>query len=575
MRAENVHDWLIGAVGFMARQPFLLLILVVGVGYALGSVKVRGFALGATSTTIVLGLAVSTVADRLGIPIAYPDLVSDVFFYLFIFAVGIRVGPQFWLGVKREGARFAVLGLIAPLLAPALAWACGAMFHLPRGSVVGLLGGAMTSTPTLGGAQSALASRVARMPEGTTVEEVSANLSTAFAITYVVGMAGFLLLMKLPPKLSKTSVRSAAREIDGKLAAQPPSPGTADALAPQRVPADIRVYRVENDALIGETLASLRAHHPRGAVLEIRRRGRGVELRDDLRLERGDEIAIAGRIEVLVERASLVGPEVARRAAVPIETAEVVVTRDALAGTSLAELQRGAGHGLYLGGLFRAGDQIPATVDTALHKGDVLRVTGDVRRIEALAKAAGAVSRSDVATDIVFLTSGLAIGAAIGAVQVDVAGVRLSLGIAGGLLLTGLFISVLRTRRPQLGGPFPEPARRLLEDLGLVVFVAVLGLNAGAELVEAVRSGMVVPLLIGAVIVGIVPPVAVWLVGARIMKMNAAVLFGAVAGAATNSAGLRTAEEDSRSHAPAIGFPVPFAFGTILLTLAGYVLMLL
>jgi putative transport protein len=560
--------------GFLAQQQFLLLFLVVGLGCLLGRVKIKGFGLGTTAATIVLGLVVSAVAYLNGAKIEYPDILSNVFFYLFIFAVGLRIGPQFWFGVKQAGVKFVVLGLIASVLGPIIAFTWARLFHLSGGMMVGLLGGATTNTPTLGGAQSALASGVAKL-QGTSTQDVAGDLSTAFAITYVFGMASFLLFQKFVPKIFGTNLERAAQDADKQTAGGLPAPGTPEALTPGHVPAEVRAYRVENEELLGHPLSALRQRYPRGAILKIEREGRQLAPTDDMVLKRGDEIAVAARIEVLVERARLIGPEVTEHAlrSIPSETAEVVVTRRELVGKTLEELVRGVGHGLYLDGLFRAGDQVPATADTIVRKGDVLRVTGEATHIAALAEAAGAVSRADVATDIVFLAVGLAIGALIGAIEVPVGNVKLSLGIGGGLLLTGLFISVWRTRRPNLGGPFPEPARRLIEDMGLNIFVAIVGLNAGAKFLEALKGGTVLTLLIGAIFVGLIPPIVVWIVGSYALKLNPAILLGAMAGARTNSPGMRVAQEDAHSTAPAIGFPVPFAIGTILLTIAGYVLM--
>lgn len=569
---------LLGKVGaFLAQQQFLLLFVVVGVGYLLGGIKIRGFSLGATASTIVLGLLVSSATYLAGAKVEYPDLLSNVFFYLFIYAVGLRIGPQFWFGVKQEGVKFLALGAIAAALGPLLAYTFGRLLHLPQGSVVGLLGGAATNTPTLGGAQSALASGVAKIPDGMTKEQVSGNLSTAFAITYVFGMAGFLLFQKYVPKLSRTNLRAAAHEVDQKMGEAPPSPGTAEALDPIYVPATVRAYRVENEALLGRPLSELAQAYPRGAVLGVERDGKFLEPKDDLVLRRGDEVAVGARVDVLIARAAEIGTEVSERKLleIPTETVEIVVTRDDIVGKTLEELVHGVGHGVYLNGLFRGGDAVPATAQTKVHKGDVLRVTGDAAHLAVLTKAAGAVSRTDVATDIVFLAVGLAIGALLGAITVPVGRIKISLGIGGGLLLTGLFISVWRTRRPDMGGPFPEPARRLVEDLGLNIFVAIIGLNAGSKFLDALRGGGVLSLLLASMVVGLVPPIIVWVVGLYAMKMNPAVLLGAMAGARTNSPGMRVAQEDTESTAPAIGFPVPFAVGTIMLTIAGYVLMLL
>jgi putative transport protein len=562
---------------FLAQQQFLLLFVIVGLGYLIGGIKIRGFSLGATASTIVLGLLVSSVVYLTGAKVTYPDLLSNIFFNLFIYAVGLRIGPQFWFGVKQEGVKFLALGAIAAVLGPLLAYAFGRLLDLPAGSTVGLLGGAATNTPTLGGAQSALASGAAKIPEGMTKEQVSGNLSTAFAITYVFGMAGFLLFQKYVPMLSRTNLRAAAHEVDQKMGALAPSPGTAEALAPDYVHATVRAYRVTNEILFGRPLGELAEAYPRGAILGVEREGHFLEPKDDLVLRPGDEIAVSAPIDILLARANEIGVEVDERdlRSIPTETVEVVVTRDDIVGKTLEELVHGVGHGVYLNGLFRAGDEVPATAETKIHKGDVLRVTGDAAHLGALTKAAGAVSRSDVATDIVFLAVGLAVGALLGAITIPLGKIKISLGTGGGLLLTGLFIAVWRTRRPQLGGPFPEPARRLVEDLGLNIFVAVIGLNAGSKFLDALQGGGVLALLAASMVVGLIPPIVVWVIGLYAMKMNPAVLLGAMAGARTNSPGMRVAQEDTESTAPAIGFPVPFAVGTILLTIAGYVLMLL
>ncbi|MGZ5971407.1 MAG: aspartate-alanine antiporter-like transporter, partial [Polyangiales bacterium] len=386
MNTDTAHGLFAKLNEFLAQQQFLLLFVIVGVGYVLGGLKFKGFSLGATASTIVLGLVVSSIAYMTGVKIAYPDLLSNVFFYLFIYAVGLRIGPQFWFGVKQEGAKFIALGLIAALLGPLLAYGAGRLLHLPGGSVVGLLGGATTSTPTLGGAQSAIASNVARIPEGMTKEQVSANLSTAFAITYVFGMAGFLLFQKYLPKIVRADVKRDARLVDEKTEGGPAAPGTAEALVPGYVPAAVRAYRVENEALFGKRFSLLREQDPNGAILKVERDGKLLEPRDDLVLQRGDEIAVGARIEILIERGNLIGPELPEKALreIPTETVEVVVTHPDLVGKTLDELSHGVGHGLYLNGLFRAGDQVPATRQTKVRKGNVLRVTGDAAHIAAL-----------------------------------------------------------------------------------------------------------------------------------------------------------------------------------------------
>ena len=124
----------------------------------------------------------------------------------------------------------------------------------------------------------------------------------------------------------------------------------------------------------------------------------------------------------------------------------------------------------------------------------LFRVTGSKSRIAELEQRVGRVVRQDLATDIATLAIGLLLGAFLGAITIPVGGIRFTLSSSVGLLLVGIALSTLRTRNPGLGGPFPEPARQLLEDLGLNVFIAILGLNAGRGVVSAMSAGALLPI---------------------------------------------------------------------------------
>src|SRR5262249_50935192 len=153
--------------------------------------------------------------------------------------------------------------------------------------------------------------------------------------------------------------------------------------------------------------------------------------------------------------------------------------------------------------------------------------------------------------------------------------IHVTLGSAVGLLVVGIALSTLRTRHPAFGGPYPEPARQLLEDLGLNVFVAILGLNAGAGVVKAIASGAIGPIVVGCLLVGFVPAPVAWFVGTRGFRMNVAILLGAVAGGRCNSAGMRAAQESTESTVPAISYPVTFAISNLVLTVMAYVMAMI
>jgi len=285
-------------------------------------------------------------------------------------------------------------------------------------------------------------------------------------------------------------------------------------------------------------------------------------------------IVVYGRVERIIPAAQRIGPEVDApelRTGAP-ETVEVVVHQRDVDGRTLEELAAGIGHGLVLNAFFRGGEVVPVGPTTTVRIGDVLRVTGSESRIADVEQNVGRVVRPNLATDIVTLAVGLALGAFLGAITIPVGGIRLTLSSSVGLLLVGIALSTLRTRNPGLGGPFPEPARQLLEDLGLNVFIAILGINSGLGVVSAVKAGALMPIVGGCLLVGFVPAILAWVIGQYGMKMNSALLLGGVAGARCNSAGMRAGQEASDSDVPAISYPVAFAISNVLFTFMAYMM---
>lgn len=566
---------LLGPVfAFLANQPFVLLFATVAAGYALGRVTLWRFNLGATASTLILGLGLSLWASLRGVTFSVPDFASTLFFNLFMFAVGMKVGPQFLSGLRRDARAFIVLGLLVPLLSGALMVGLKAVFHLAPGLAPGIFAGANTATPGLGAAKDVYLREHAGDPT------VLANLSTAFAFGYCVSLVLFVLMMKVLPRWFGRDVKREAQAYQRELEAGEahPLPGTALALEPDTASLEVRAFRLENPQGAGQTLAKLRERFPREAVERVQRGGRPLDLGDSMRLRLGDVVVLSGPLSAMVKASQVVGPEVPDVAlrSVGLETVEVVAQTDRSVGKRVGELMRTVGHGFSLNALFRGGAEIPHGPDTVVRRGDVFRITGSQLRIHQLAEALGGrVVRPSMATDIVTLALGLSVGAFLGSLPIPLFGLQLSLGSAVGLLLTGIVLSTLRTRDPRLGGPFPEPARQLLEDLGLNVFIAVTALNAGAGVIQSVRAGVLVPIAVGTLVAGLIPPVVGWVVGQYRHHMNAGLLEGAIAGARCSSPGLRTAQEDTDSTVPALSYPVTFAISNIVVTLGCYLLAIL
>lgn len=440
----------------LARQPFALLFLVVAAGYALGRAKVKGIGLGATAATLVVGLVFSLFAARAGESIAIPEFASTMFFNLFMFSIGMKVGPQFVAGMRRDAKRFIAIGLFVPLCSIAIVLAVRALLDLPAGTVPGLFAGANTATPGLGAAQAAFASEL----PGEAAKAAVATMSTTFALTYCLSTILFVVLTKVPDMLGG-DLKQAATDFEASIrgASDAPLPGTAGEFFGRPLPVAVRSYEIDQPLVVGRPLRELRALQPQLSIERVLRAGEVIVPSDELVLQLHDTIALCGQIPLLVAAGPRIGPEVYERVArdVGSQTVDVIALEPDVLGKTLRELVSDVGHGLYLNAMFRAGEQIPAGPDTKVMKGDVLRVTGSAWRIKRIETAFGKVVRPSLSTDIATLALGVALGALIGAITIPIGRIHLQIGAAVGLLVVGIGLSIARTHRPQLGGPFPSP----------------------------------------------------------------------------------------------------------------------
>jgi putative transport protein len=294
-------------------------------------------------------------------------------------------------------------------------------------------------------------------------------------------------------------------------------------------------------------------------------------------MEPGDVVALGGRIEDLTDRMGLVGPEVADQKAlnIPLDQAEILVTSKAVEGKALKEFRNEEFAGqVQLIRMERGGAPLPLGLETKLQRMDVMYVAGLKGAVNKAAALFGRIARPSTSTDLLTLAFGMILGFLIGKITVTIAGSGVGLGNAGGLLVSGVIVSSLVSRLRFFGNT-PNAARNILEDLGLVVFIAIVGVNAGATLLAQLTGSVALYIFIAGFIVCTVPPIIVWAIGYHVFKINAAVLMGGVAGARSHSGPAREAAKEIDSSVPWIGFPVGYAVSGVLLTVFGYVAMVM
>lgn len=584
--------WGLEVLRFLEENPFVLLFATLALGTRLGRLRLGFVPLGSTAATLLVGLAIS-LAGFLGhgIRFSIPGLVTTVFLNLFMFAVGLKVGPQFFAGLRKDGAKGIVIAVVVCGANFAICLAGARLLGLPPGFAPGLISGSMTDTAVIGVATAAIESGSYQPPAGVSAPWVAGNVAAAYAVTYLFSLVGILLLVRYLPRVLGLDAPAAAREAEAGYAgagAHLPSPGVEAAYALERTAVDVRAYRLENEALAGLRLheLSLRAN---AAVLQVLRDGAPLDPGADPVVERGDVLTVLTDVERLAAQAvAFVGPEVADEHArtAGVEVSDLVVTRPEFVGLTLEEASRRVRSSMApaagtLGRLFhplaliRDGVPIPVWPGLRLERGDILRVAGRPTHAAQVGKLVGASVRVTTESDILTVALGLAAGYVAGTVGFEVGGIPLHLGAPAGVMLAGITISAVRARHPQFGGPVSEGARSLLQALGLDAFIAVVALNTAPNVVGAYSGGQVPALVALGLVAALVPPMLAWFVGRRLLGLNPAILAGAICGARHSTPALRVAQEEFASAIPAAGYPVAYAVSSVLVLVLGYLSLFL
>ena len=271
--------------------------------------------------------------------------------------------------------------------------------------------------------------------------------------------------------------------------------------------------------------------------------------------------------------AKLLGPEVLDPELLNynVVTKEIVAINTEVVGRSLGEVNIPGTYGCFVRGLNRASIELPVNASVVINKGDRLHVTGEESRLNELAAKIGRIEAEETQTDLLTFSIGIGLGVLIGMILLKVGVVSIGLGSAGGLLLVGIVLGFLRSMYPTFGG-VPPAARNVLMEFGLVLFMAGVGLGAGAGIVEGFKSAGV-QLLLGGVVVTLAPVLVAYFVGRKFLKMNPAILLGSITGAMTSTPSLNVVNEAAKSGIPALGYAGTYTFANVLLTFAGTILV--
>ena len=556
--------WLID---ILKSRPELALFLTLAIGYAVGKIQIGTFKVGAVTGVLITGVVVGQLN------IVIDPTIKSVFFLFFLFTLGYNAGPQFFKGLKKEGLSqviftflVCVIGLISTIVVAKL-------FSYHAGQASGLAAGALTQSAIIGVSQDA----ILNLPVEDTIKTQMINfVPVGYAVTYIFGTIGAaFVLSTFGPKILGVNLEEESNKLDhaSRVAIE-------DELLKSCAGEVIyRVYKID-EKFIGQRVEQvekqLSTEPIRLFIARIKRSNQILIPTADEIIQKEDRIAIVFKEKDLPNvYFDEIGTEVMDYQLTRLETESVAIylKNVELNGKTVKHIDNDVlTRHVFISKIQRAGEEIAYDDHTIIQKHDVITLTGPKNEVEAMSSVIGKVARKTDETDMIFVALGILLGSLIGIPTLMLGKIGISLSTSGGALIMGLIFGFLHSRRPTVGN-IPKGTAWFLSNVGLAVFVAIVGISAGPGFISGLReSGM--SFLLAGVIVTLIPTFSGILLGKYVFKFSAPVTLGATAGALTVTAALGAVCEKAKSNAPVLGYTIPYAVGNILLTIWGSLIIL-
>ncbi len=545
--------------GTSIAHAVLVLSGVVALGVLLSRIKICGVSLGVTWI-----LFVGIVAGHFGLSVNADILnfVKEFGLILFVYSVGLQVGPGFFSSFKKGGLTLNGVAVLIVLMSVLLAY----IIHLVTGTslitMAGVLCGAVTNTPGLGAAQQSYV-------EATGVADPS--IAMGYAVAYPLGVVGIVMSIVLVKGLFGMTMEKELEKATGS---------NADAA---KMAAKYSV-EVKNIAVIGKTIAALHGLIEKDFVVSRLCRANGkVEIpTSSTTLMEGDRILV---ISVEASKESVIaffGEEVQMSSDEwedmdsQLASRKIIVTKHNVNGKTLGELKIRSVFGLNVTRVTRAGIDLMAAPDLELQVGDRVRVVGDEKNIESLAKALGNSSKQLSSPNLLAIFLGIAVGVVFGSVPFMLPGMPspVKMGLAGGPLI----ISILMGR---FGHKFKVvtyttfSANMMLREVGISLFLAAVGIASGAGFVDTVVNQGGFAWIGYGLIITLVPMIAGAAIGRFVFNFNYFQIMGLIAGSGTNPSGLAYSNSISPINQQAVSYATIYPLVMFLRVLTPQLLVLL
>ncbi len=538
--------------GVVLASALLVLMLVGVAGLLLGSIRVRGLGLGIAGV-LFAGLALGHFGLRIDPHIL--EFARELGLILFVYAIGAQVGPGFFASLRRNGLKLNLMAIAIVLLGSGLTLAIWKLFMRPEDlpAAVGLLSGATTNTPSLAAAGGALREVSRQYPDAVSPQQLALP-QQAYAVAYPFGIMGIILAMLLIKALFHIRLR----EEESQFTRQN---GQASAI-------DTMSLEVRNPALVGQPLSEVPTLQTSGVVISRMLRGGQVRIaQPSSTLALGDVLLAVGPQAELRKLQLIIGAQSnidVRAVPSQIESRRILVTQKSISGKAVGELHLQEKFGVNITRIQRNEIVLPVTSEARVQIGDHLIVVGEKQSLQQVASLLGDSPRELDHPQVVPIFIGIAIGVLLGMLPIYLphAPMPVKLGLAGGPLIAAILLSYIGRIGP-IVWYMPPSANFMLREIGIVLFLACVGLAGGQTFFAAVKSHGLEWFLFGAAIT-FIPLLLVGLAARLLFKTEYMTICGLLSGSMTDPPALAFATTITQSDAPSIAYATVYPLTMLL-----------
>ncbi|HEL6468776.1 TPA: putative transporter [Klebsiella pneumoniae] len=497
-----------------------VLALVAVVGLWIGNVKIRGVGFG-IGGVLFGGIIVGHFVDQAGVALSSPMLhfIQEFGLILFVYTIGIQVGPGFFASLRVSGLRLNLFAILIVILGGLVTAVLHKLFNIPLPVVLGIFSGAVTNTPALGAGQQIL--RDLGVPF-----EVVDQMGMSYAMAYPFGICGILLTMWLVRLFFRINVEKEAQRFEE-------SSGNGHAHLHT-----INV-RVENPNLNQMAIQDVPMLNNDNIVCSRLKRGELLMVpAPGTLIQAGDLLHLVGRPEDLHNAQLVIGQEVATSLSTrgtDLKVERVAVTNEKVLGKKIRDLHVKQRYDVVISRLNRAGVELVASSSASLQFGDILNLVGRPEAIDAVAAELGNAQQKLQQVQMLPVFIGIGLGVLLGSIPLFIPGfpAALKLGLAGGPLIMALILG----RIGSIGKLYwfmPPSANLALRELGIVLFLAVVGLKSGGDFVATLTQGDGLSWIAYGIFITAIPLLTVGILARMLAKMNYLTLCGMLAGSMTD-----------------------------------------